>query len=113
VVHVVGGIAAIVVAKTIFGQAMNMRHAPSPAVTMWLHPLLMIVGWLILLKAAVGFITGWGLLQREDWARTMALVIGFIALINIPLGTALGVYTLWVLLPAQSDDEYRALAQAA
>jgi len=52
-------------------------------------------------------------LQREDWARTIALVVGFVALLNVPLGTALGVYTLWVLLPRQSDDEYKALAQAA
>jgi hypothetical protein len=36
-----------------------------------------------------------------------------VALLRIPVGTALGIYTLWVLLPAQSDEEYRALAQAA
>jgi len=53
------------------------------------------------------------LLQRENWARIFALVMGFIALLNVPLGTALGVYTLWVLLPSQSDDEYQALAEAA
>jgi hypothetical protein len=40
-------------------------------------------------------------------------VVGFLALLNVPIGTALGIYTLWVLLPAQSDDEYKALAQAA
>jgi len=40
-------------------------------------------------------------------------VVGFISLFNIPLGTALGIYTLWVLLPTQSDDEYQALAKAA
>jgi len=27
-------------------------------------------------------------------------------LINAPFGTALGIYTLWVLLPAQSEEEY-------
>jgi hypothetical protein len=39
--------------------------------------------------------------------------MGFIALLNVPIGTGLGIYTLWVLLPSQSEDEYRALAQAA
>jgi hypothetical protein len=53
-----------------------------------------------------GFFTGWGLLNREPWARIMALVLGFLALIHPPLGTALGVYTLWVLLPAESEAEY-------
>jgi hypothetical protein len=68
---------------------------------------------LVLLKAAVGFFSGWGLLQHEPWARVLSLVLGFIVLItNIPIGTALGVYTLWVLLPAQSDEDYHQLAQA-
>jgi len=25
---------------------------------------------------------------------------------NVPFGTALGIYTLWVLLPAESDEAY-------
>jgi hypothetical protein len=39
--------------------------------------------------------------------------VGFVALLNVPIGTALGIYTLWVLLPRESDDEYQALAEAA
>ncbi|MFZ3276713.1 MAG: hypothetical protein WA182_07395 [Candidatus Sulfotelmatobacter sp.] len=35
-----------------------------------------------------------------------------ISLFNIPFGTAVGVYTLWVLLPAQSQEEYDATAAA-
>jgi hypothetical protein len=31
---------------------------------------------------------------------------------NIPFGTALGVYTMWVLLPADSEQEYETLAEA-
>jgi hypothetical protein len=103
----------LIVAHTIFGGAIHIHNGPSPEVTLWLRPLISFVGWLILAKAGAGFIAGWGLLQRENWARIFALVMGFIALLNVPLGTALGVYTLWVLLPSQSDDEYQALAQAA
>jgi len=47
------------------------------------------------------------LLQREPWARTLAVILGFVSLFfNIPFGTALGIYTLWVLLPAESDVAY-------
>lgn len=106
-VTVIGGVVLIVVANTIFGR----MGGPPPEVTMWLRPLLTSIGGLILLKAAAGFFAGWGLLQRESWARILALIVGFISLFNIPLGTALGIYTLWVLLPAQSDEEYRALSQ--
>lgn len=111
--NVIGGLILIVVAQTLFGHAFHISNGPPPEVTAWLRPLLTFVGWLILAKAAVGIIAGWGLLQRQDWARTVALVVGFVALLNVPIGTVLGVYTLWVLLPAQSDDEYKALTHAA
>ena len=111
--YVVAGVAAIVVAQTIFGHFIHVHHGPPPEIMIWLQPLINFAGVLILVKAALGFIAGWGLLQREEWARTVALVVGFLALLNIPIGTALGIYTLWVLLPQQSDDEYRSLAQAA
>jgi hypothetical protein len=107
--HVVVGVVLLIVAETIFGHAFHINNGPPPEVTAWLRPLLSFIGWLILAKAAAGFVAGWGLLQRQEWARTVALVVGFVALLNVPIGTALGIYTLWVLLPAQSDDEYKAL----
>jgi hypothetical protein len=42
----------------------------------------------------------------------VAIVFGCIALIHFPFGTALGIYTLWVLLPAESEQEYRRSARA-
>jgi hypothetical protein len=114
--HVVAGVVVIVVAQVIFGSVHGVIHIPNgppPEVTVWLRPLISLIGWMILAKAAAGIIAGWGLLQRQDWARTVALVVAFIALLSVPIGTALGIYTLWVLLPNQSDDEYKALAQAA
>ena len=41
---------------------------------------------------------GYGLLKRRPWARMLTLVLGILNLINIPIGTVMGVYTLWVLL---------------
>ena len=43
----------------------------------------------------------------------LAILFGAISLIDIPFGTALGIYTLWVLLPAEHEEEYRALSHAA
>ncbi len=111
--HVVGGVVLLIIAQTIFGRVIHIPNGPPPEITVWLRPLLPYIGWLIRAKAAAGFIAGWGLLQRQDWARIVALVVGFVALLNVPIGTALGVYTLWVLLPSQSDDEYKALTNAA
>ena len=49
----------------------------------------------------------------EPWARVLALILAFLDLINVPFGTALGVYTLWVLLPAQSEEDYEKYLGAA
>jgi hypothetical protein len=40
------------------------------------------------------------------------LVLGFLALLQIPMGTALGTYTIWVLLPESSRAEYEQLLRA-
>ena len=36
--------------------------------------------------------------SRRAWARNLALMLAVCNLLLLPLGTALGLYTLWVLL---------------
>ena len=50
-------------------------------------------------------IAGAGLLKFREWARILVIVMSVLHLLNIPLGTALGVYGLWTLL----NDNTRAL----
>jgi small-conductance mechanosensitive channel len=111
--NVLGGLILLVLANTLFAHLHEMG-APEAATT-FLRPLLSVIGIFVLAKAAFGFLAGWGLMRREPWARILGLVMGFVALLNIPVGTVLGIYTLWVLLPAQSQQEYEVLvaAQAA
>jgi hypothetical protein len=73
----------------------------------WLLPFITIA---IYLRAALGALVGIGLLRRERWARLLALIAGILVLIKFPIGTALGIYTLWVLIPAQSAVEYDMVA---
>jgi hypothetical protein len=70
------------------------------------------MGLLSLVLAALGFVAGWGLLERRPWARTLAIVVAVIALFNPILGTILGIYTLWVLLPSDGEAEWRREARA-
>ncbi|HEY5690900.1 MAG TPA: hypothetical protein VIS49_05530 [Cyclobacteriaceae bacterium] len=41
-------------------------------------------------------IAGIGLLYKKSWALILALILGCFKLFSFPLGTALGVYTIWV-----------------
>ncbi len=64
------------------------------------------MGLISLVLACVGFVVGFGLIERRQWARTLAIVVGIIALLHPILGTVLGIYTLWVLLPGDAEVEY-------
>ncbi len=84
-----------------------------PDTPMFVHGLLQMIGLIFLASAGVAILIAWGLLERRPWARMLAIVFAFLTLMEIPFGTALGVYTLWVLLPAKSEEEYRLAARAA
>ncbi len=115
VLHVFGALFLLMIARMFVSGAFHFPNQPPelPQMLQFIRPIVMFFGWVLVVKAVAGVIAGWGLLQREPWARILALVVGFIALLHVPLGTALGIYTLWVLLPAQSDSEYKAFATAA
>lgn len=56
------------------------------------------VGGFLILVSIPGLIAGIGLLKLKNWARILTLVISAIDLLNIPFGTALGIYSIWVLV---------------
>ncbi len=104
------GVAALVCAHLIFGRfAPEMRNAPP----LFVRPLMQLAGIFFLCKGGVGIAVGWGLMQREQWARTIAIILGIISLFSPPFGTALGIYTLWVLISPNADQEYLALGRGA
>lgn len=51
---------------------------------------------------------GWGLLQYREWARVLVVVLSCFNLLNVPIGTLLGGFSLYVLL----NDETKRLIQA-
>ena len=79
----------------------------------FVHAVLPAIGMVFLNCAGLGIATGCGLLTRQPWARMLGIIFGAFSLIDIPFGTAIGVYTLWVLLPAESEQEYRTMSQTA
>lgn len=68
----------------------------------------MVLLGIALVLAIPDLIAGIGLLRYKNWARILAIILGVLNLMNIPVGTAVGVYTLYVML----DDETSALFNA-
>jgi hypothetical protein len=50
-----------------------------------------------------GLLTGYGLLNYRPWARILGIVLSALSLINIPIGTLMGAYGLWVLLSKDTE----------
>jgi zinc-ribbon domain len=97
---------------------MGISHAPHLMMgdEMFTHAfmpqMMFVLGVVSLVIAAGGVLVGWGLMNHEHWARITAIVLGILVLFHPPFGTALGIYTLWVLLPAESAAEYDRMTQA-
>jgi hypothetical protein len=58
---------------------------------------------LLLAISLPGIIAGVGLLGFKPWARILSIVISGLELLNVPFGTALGIYGLWVLLSNRTE----------
>lgn len=61
----------------------------------------------LLVLSLPGLITGIGLLKFKPWARIAGIVLSALHLIHIPIGTALGVYGLWVLLNRETEPLFQ------
>ena len=62
-----------------------------------------VLGCLLLMIGVAKLICGWGLLARKKWSRVFAIILAILSLINIPFGTALGIYALWILFNPESE----------
>ena len=62
-----------------------------------------------ILHSTASFLAAWGLIKRQPWARALTLILAFLGLLSFPLGTALGIYTIWVLLAGNGEHEYQRL----
>lgn len=73
-------------------------------------PILGLVGTVGLVFFAVlalpGMLAGYGLLRRRRWGQILGVVVGILSLVNVPIGTAIGGYTLFVLFQSSASDYF-------
>jgi hypothetical protein len=113
--HIIFGALGILVAIALLfvfggiaGLVQSTDHSPDSFVGAgFLGFIGLIVFAVIVVLSLPGLIAGIGLLNLKPWARTLGIVISALDLLSVPLGTALGVYGLWVLLSIQTEDLFR------
>jgi hypothetical protein len=61
------------------------------------------VGGLVVLVSVPGIVAGIGLLSFKSWARVLTIILSVLNLPGFPIGTLLGIYSLWALLDSESS----------
>jgi hypothetical protein len=91
---VYGVLAAVIIFLVLTGGGLISGDSQAIAITSFIGAA---ISFFLIIISVPGIIGGIGLLKRKEWARILVLVLGCINLINIPFGTILGIYTIWML----------------
>jgi hypothetical protein len=62
--------------------------------TFWVAIGIAIFVVLLLVVGLIPLVVGYALRKRRRWAKPLGLLLAVVSLINIPVGTALGIYTI-------------------
>jgi hypothetical protein len=108
------GVLAALLLMMVFGVAagsVGVSGDPDAAVAL---PIIGFVGtglFIFLLAISLpGIVVGFGLLKLRPWARIGGIVLSAINLINLPLGTILGIYGLVILLNKETEQLFNGSA---
>jgi hypothetical protein len=71
-----------------------------------LHTIFMWSEIFAFLAGALGLFSGWMLIRRERTGRAVALLAALVSLIQVPIGTAIALYTFIKLLSASAREKY-------
>ena len=96
------GVGAVTGLAALFLILFHWAHSVAAALSLSAGVFYVVLIWALLL-APPCVITGIALVNFRPWARTVGTVLSVLQMINVPLGTALGVYGLWVLLSDETD----------
>jgi hypothetical protein len=61
---------------------------------------------MIIVRAGLAFMAGWGLMEHAPWGRVVAIVAAFLCILKIPFGTAIAIWTLVTLLGYRNTTLY-------
>jgi hypothetical protein len=93
-----------------FGPWMNGPWAHGPFPPEIFGPVLLRFAWVaVFVRTGLAVAAGWGLHERAQWGRIVAIVAAILSLLRFPIGTALGIWTLVVLLGYRNSTLYEQL----
>jgi hypothetical protein len=106
------GVMAAVAVMALFGGFAGLVGAADPTGdAAFAIPILGGIGGLVaiilMLFSLPGLIGGIALLGLKPWSRVYMIVISALHLLHVPIGTALGIYGLWILTKPEAEALFR------
>lgn len=92
---VLGILIAFIVFAAVVGGGMLSGDADARAITAIVGTA---VGGMFGVLSLPWLIAGVGLVRFKPWARPLGLIVALFDLLLIPVGTLLGIYTIWILM---------------
>jgi len=108
-----GLIAGIIVFAVFSGIGAIVTHVPEATTeeAVGAAAILMVIGTIIagalIIFSIPGILGAIGLLKHKEWGRILVLIVSFFDLLHIPIGTALGGYSIWVLFNNETLPLFR------
>jgi hypothetical protein len=91
----------------VFLHSSSLLHSVIPpekaGAFLFASSIVVILLFIVMFLSAANVVGGVGLMNRQRWGRILVLVLSFLNLVHFPLGTALGVYGIWVLMKDETD----------
>lgn len=79
----------------------------------WMGRSILHFAWVsLVIRTGLAAMAGWGLMERASWGRIVAIIAAFCNLFSFPIGTALGIWTLIMLLGYRNATLYEQLPPA-
>lgn len=109
ILYVVSGILVIlgallinVILSLVFSFAFDSANPEEQKVIDFITALVAYLPAIIMIFfAGPSLLAGIGLLAKQKWALIVALIVGCLKLFSFPIGTAIGIYAIWIF----SEDQ--------
>jgi len=96
------GVIMGVVVFTILNLVARMPDVDEEAIRI-LQTIGFVLPWFFIVLSLPGIVGGIGLLKQQGWARILILIKSFLDLVSFPIGTAVGIYSIWVLFDKRTE----------
>ena len=96
------GIIAGVIVLAILVIGGGLMATEDPEAGLVVGTIAVILMLLIAIISVPNILAGWALIKHKSWGRILTIILSILNLPALPLGTALGVYGLWVLFQPET-----------